>query len=218
MIALENITKSFRTKSGVLPVLKDITLTIRSGEFILLYGGSGSGKSTLLNILGLMDTPASGSYYLFGEETTGMSPARRTKLRGETIGFIFQSFRLIPTMTAYENVELALGFRGVEKEQRKAAVTGALADVGLAERMRHYPTDLSGGEQQRVAIARAMILHPAVLLADEPTGNLDRETAAEIMELLRAQNTTVCMATHDEEMKRYADRTLRLKDGRIQEI
>ena len=206
MIALENITKSFRTKSGVLPVLKDITLTIRSGEFILLYGGSGSGKSTLLNILGLMDTPASGSYYLFGEETTGMSPARRTKLRGETIGFIFQSFRLIPTMTAYENVELALGFRGVEKEQRKAAVTGALADVGLAERMRHYPADLSGGEQQRVAIARAMILHPAVLLADEPTGNLDRETAAEIMELLRAQNTTVCMATHDEEMKRYADR------------
>jgi len=218
MIALENITKSFRTKSGVLPVLKDITLTIRSGEFILLYGGSGSGKSTLLNILGLMDTPASGSYYLFGEETTGMSPARRTKLRGETIGFIFQSFRLIPTMTAYENVELALGFRGVEKEQRKAAVTGALADVGLAERMWHYPADLSGGEQQRVAIARAMILHPAVLLADEPTGNLDRETAAEIMELLRAQNTTVCMATHDEEMKRYADRTLRLKDGRIQEI
>ena len=106
----------------------------------------------------------------------------------------------------------------MEKEQRKAAVTGALADVGLAERMRHYPADLSGGEQQRVAIARAMILHPAVLLADEPTGNLDRETAAEIMELLRAQNTTVCMVTHNEEMKRYADRTLRLKDGRIQEI
>lgn len=217
MIELRHITKSFRTKSGTLPVLKDISLHIRSGEFVLLYGGSGSGKSTFLNVLGLMDTPSSGSYHLFGEETACMSSSRRTRLRGETIGFVFQSFRLIPAMTAYENVELALGFRGVEKQQRQAAVTKALADVGLAERMGHYPADLSGGEQQRVAIARAMILHPALLLADEPTGNLDRETAAEIMALLRAQNTTVCMVTHDEDMKRYADRVLRLQDGRIQE-
>ncbi|MBQ8640998.1 MAG: ABC transporter ATP-binding protein [Clostridia bacterium] len=215
MIELRNITKSFRTRSGILPVLTDISLTIRGGEFVLLYGGSGSGKSTLLNILGLMDTPTSGRYYLCGEDTSAMTAARRTKLRGETIGFIFQSFRLIPTMTAYENVELSLGFRGIPKEQRKSAVEKALTDVGLGKRMDHYPADLSGGEQQRVAIARAMILHPAVLLADEPTGNLDRETAAEIMALLRAQNTTVCMVTHDETLSRYADTILRIREGRI---
>jgi len=217
MIELQHITKSFRTKSGVLPVLTDVSMHISEGEFVVLYGGSGSGKSTLLNIIGLMDVPTSGKYWLYGDDTYALSSARRTALRGENVGFVFQSFRLIAAMTAYENVELVLGFRGVEKKQRRAAVESVLADVGLAERMQHYPADLSGGEQQRVAIARAMVLRPALLLADEPTGNLDRETAAEIMDLLRMQKTTVCMVTHDQEMKRYADRVFHLINGIVEE-
>ena len=213
MLHLNHLSKSFRTRSGRLDVLRDISLSMEDGEFVMLYGASGSGKSTLLNILGLLDTPSSGEYLLDGKNVGTMSARERTALRGEKIGFIFQSYNLIPTMTAFENVELVLGYRGVPKAERRQRTEEALASVGLLERMHHRPSSLSGGEQQRAAIARAMILRPTLLLADEPTGNLDGETTAEIMTLIRSQPASVVMVSHNEELSGYADTVLRLKNG-----
>lgn len=216
MIELHNICKSYKTRSGRLDVLHDISLTIEEGSFTMLYGASGSGKSTLLNILGLMDTPSAGKYLLDGTDTAALSSGERTKLRGTKIGFIFQAYNLVSAMTAFENVELPLGYRGVPKEERRKRAEEALAAVGLADRMHHKPASLSGGEQQRAAIARAMVMKPSVLLADEPTGNLDEASAAEIMSLLRSVNATVVMVSHDESLASCADTVLRLKKGRIE--
>lgn len=215
MIELKNITKSFKTRHGRVDALRGISLSVEKGSFTMIYGASGSGKSTLLNILGLMDLPDGGEYLLDGVNMASLSRKERTLARGERIGFIFQSFNLIPVMTAYENVELVLGYRGVPKEERKIRVTEALESVGLGNRMHHRPAEMSGGEQQRAAIARAMIMKPSVLLADEPTGNLDSDTAREIMELIKSLGAAVVMVSHDEDLSVYADRIIRLKNGSV---
>lgn len=215
MIELKNITKSFKTRHGRVDALRGISLNVEKGSFTMIYGASGSGKSTLLNILGLMDLPDGGEYLLDGVNMASLSRKERTLARGERIGFIFQSFNLIPVMTAYENVELVLGYRGVPKEERKIRVTEALESVGLGNRMHHRPAEMSGGEQQRAAIARAMIMKPSVLLADEPTGNLDSDTAREIMELIKSLGAAVVMVSHDEDLSVYADRIIRLKNGSV---
>lgn len=213
MVKTENITKSFKTSHGRLDVLKGISFSIEKGEFMMLLGKSGGGKSTLLNILGLMDTPTGGTYLLDGQDMGTISAKEKTKIRGSKIGFVFQAYNLISTMTAYENVELPLGYQGMAKEKRRALVLEALEKVGLSERATHLSVDMSGGEQQRVAIARAMVIRPQLILADEPTGNLDRDTSAEIMELLRGLGCTVFMVTHNEELLSYADRFIRLERG-----
>lgn len=213
MVKTENITKSFKTSHGRLDVLKGISFSIEKGEFMMLLGKSGGGKSTLLNILGLMDTPTGGTYLLDGQDIGSISAREKTKIRGSKIGFVFQAYNLISTMTAYENVELPLGYQGMAKEKRQALVLEALEKVGLSERASHLPVDMSGGEQQRVAIARAMVIRPQLILADEPTGNLDRDTSAEIMELLRGLGCTVFMVTHNEDLLSYADRFIRLERG-----
>lgn len=215
MITLNNITKSYKTSRGRVDALRGVSLSIDEGSFTMLYGSSGSGKSTLLSILGLIDDPTSGEYFIGDENMLRKSQKEKTAARGEKIGFIFQSFNLIPTMTAFENTELPLGYRGVKKEERRKRVTEALEAVGLGDRMHHRPSELSGGEQQRAAIARAMIMKPKILLADEPTGNLDTDTAREIMELLSSLGSTVIMVSHDEDLAVYADRVIRLKKGAV---
>ncbi|MBR3999686.1 MAG: ABC transporter ATP-binding protein [Clostridia bacterium] len=215
MITLTNITKSYRTKSGRVDALSGVSLSIDEGSFTMLYGSSGSGKSTLLSILGLLEMPTSGEYFIGDENMLEKSKKEKTAARGEKIGFIFQSFNLIPTLTAFENAELPLGYRGVPKSERQERVKKALESVGLGDRMHHRPSELSGGEQQRAAIARAMIMKPKILLADEPTGNLDRDTAREILELIASLDSTVVMVSHDEDLAVYADRVIRLKNGRI---
>ena len=215
MIELKNIHKSFRTKQGNLDVLRGVSMEIPEDSFCLLYGASGSGKSTLLNLLGLLDTPTSGDYFWNGENMAGLSERQRTAIRRDRIGFVFQSFRLIPVMTAFENVELPLGFMGIEKTLRRTLTEEALERVGLKERMAHLPDNLSGGEQQRIAIARAIVTKPRIVLADEPTGNLDKDTAEEIMNLLEGLDAAVFMVTHDESLSRYADRVYTLKNGVI---
>lgn len=215
MIELKNIHKSFRTKQGNLDVLRGVSLEIPEDSFCLLYGASGSGKSTLLNLLGLLDTPTSGDYFWDSENMAGLSERQRTAIRRDRIGFVFQSFRLIPVMTAFENVELPLGFMGIEKTLRRTLTEEALERVGLKERMAHLPDNLSGGEQQRIAIARAIVTKPRIVLADEPTGNLDKDTAEEIMNLLKGLGAAVFMVTHDESLSRYADRVYTLKNGVI---
>ena len=215
MIELKNIHKSFRTKQGNLDVLRGVSMEIPEDSFCLLYGASGSGKSTLLNLLGLLDTPTSGDYFWDSENMAGLSERQRTAIRRDRIGFVFQSFRLIPVMTAFENVELPLGFMGIEKTLRRTLTEEALERVGLKERMAHLPDNLSGGEQQRIAIARAIVTKPRIVLADEPTGNLDKDTAEEIMNLLKGLGAAVFMVTHDESLSRYADRVYTLKNGVI---
>lgn len=215
MIELKNIHKSFRTKQGNLDVLRGVSMEIPENSFSILYGASGSGKSTLLNLLGLLDTPTSGDYFWDSENMAGLSERQRTAIRRDRIGFVFQSFRLIPVMTAFENVELPLGFMGIEKTLRRTLTEEALERVGLKERMAHLPDNLSGGEQQRIAIARAIVTKPRIVLADEPTGNLDKDTAEEIMNLLKGLGAAVFMVTHDESLSRYADRVYTLKNGVI---
>lgn len=217
MIQLENISKTFRTRYETVEAVKNVSFTLADGEFVMLLGKSGSGKSTLLNIVGLIDDADSGRYVLDGEEVTAMSRAEKTGLRGTRIGYIFQSFNLINTLTAFENVELPLGYRGVKKEERRELAVRALTEVGLGGRLHHKPAELSGGEQQRVAIARAAVMKPSLILADEPTGNLDMETTEEIMGLLKNISSTVFMVTHNESLLPYADRVLRLEKGVLAE-
>jgi len=215
MIQLKNIHKTYRTGQGSLDVLRGVSLEIPEKSFSILYGASGSGKSTLLNLLGMLDTPTSGEYFWDGENMAGYSEPRRTRIRSERIGFVFQSFRLIPVMSAFENVELPLGFMGIEKTRRRTLAEEALERVGLKDRLTHLPDNLSGGEQQRIAIARAVVTRPRIILADEPTGNLDRETAEEIMQLLKGLDAAVFMVTHDESLSKYADQVYTLKNGVI---
>src|SRR5438128_5127892 len=218
LIHLDGVTKVFLTDEVETHALSGIHLDIRTGEYVSIAGPSGCGKSTLLSILGLLDTPSAGSYSLKGSEVANLSFPDRARIRNREIGFIFQSFNLIGDLTVYENVELPLTYRGMSTGDRKAFVTEALDRVGMAHRAKRLPSQLSGGQQQRVAVARALAGKPAILLADEPTGNLDSKNGEGVMDLLKelhSSGATICMVTHDERFARHAERTVHLFDGRI---
>ena len=220
LIQLNSVTKVFLTDEVETHALSGIHLDIRDGEYVSIAGPSGCGKSTLLSILGLLDTPSNGSYALKGGEVANLSFADRARIRNREIGFIFQSFNLIGDLTVFENVELPLTYRGMSAGDRKTLVTQALDRVGMAHRAKHLPSQLSGGQQQRVAVARALAGKPAILLADEPTGNLDSRNGEAVMNLLKelhAGGATICMVTHDERFAQHADRTVHLFDGRVVE-
>jgi putative ABC transport system ATP-binding protein len=218
LIKLDGVTKVFFTDEVETHALSGIHLEIRKGEYVSIAGPSGCGKSTLLSILGLLDAPSDGSYLLNGRPVQGLSLPERARIRNREIGFIFQSFNLIGDLTVYENVELPLTYRGMAPAERKDRVTEALEKVGMGHRGRHLPSQLSGGQQQRVAVARALAGHPAVLLADEPTGNLDSKNGDAVMELLadlHKGGATIVMVTHDTRFARHADRTIHIFDGRV---
>jgi putative ABC transport system ATP-binding protein len=220
LIHLDDVTKVFLTDEVETHALSGIHLDIRDGEYVSIAGPSGCGKSTLLSILGLLDTPSGGSYALKGSEVANLSFPERARIRNREIGFIFQSFNLIGDLTVYENVELPLTYRGMSSGDRKTAVTQALERVGMGHRAKHLPSQLSGGQQQRVAVARALAGKPAILLADEPTGNLDSRNGEAVMDLLKelhASGATICMVTHDPRFAQNADRTVHLFDGRVVE-
>jgi putative ABC transport system ATP-binding protein len=219
---LTGVSKSFRQSGKEVHALRRVELTVNTGEHIAVQGPTGGGKSTLLQILGALDVPTSGEVELNGNPVSKMSRSELTKLRGSLIGFIFQNYNLIPTMTAQENVEVALVAIGVDAAERRARAIETLTKVGLADRLQHLPAELSGGQQQRVAIARALVKNPAVLLADEPTGNLDEQTRDEIMDLLEAQvaenEITLIVVTHDSAVAKRAGRRLNIKDGVVREV
>jgi putative ABC transport system ATP-binding protein len=218
LIHLEDVKKVFVTDEVETHALAGINMEIRRGEYIAIAGPSGCGKSTLLAILGLLDSPSDGNYQLNGQPVANLSSAERARVRNREIGFIFQAFNLIGDLTVYENVELPLTYRGMPASERKKLVTESLEKVGMAHRTRHYPSQLSGGQQQRVAVARALAGQPSILLADEPTGNLDSKNGEAVMDLLRNLHrggATICMVTHDPRFARYADRSIHLFDGRI---
>jgi putative ABC transport system ATP-binding protein len=220
MIELAGISRTFTMGDQEVRALSHIDLAIRAGEYVSVMGPSGSGKSTLLNIIGLLDQPSLGTYRLEQRDVTALSEAEQARVRRERIGFIFQSFHLIPRLTAAENVELPLILDGLAVAERRSRVRAALEQTGLTERADHRPAELSGGQRQRVAIARATILNPAVLLADEPTGNLDHKTGAEVvalLEKLNQQGTTVIVVTHDRELGGRATRRIQMRDGEIVE-
>jgi len=220
LIKLSALTKVFYTDEVETHALSGIHLEILRGEYVAISGPSGCGKSTLLSILGLLDSPTDGSYVLNGRHVQGLSLSERARIRNREIGFIFQSFNLIGDLTVYENVELPLTYRGMKSTERKERVTQALERVGMAHRAKHLPSQLSGGQQQRVAVARALVGHPSILLADEPTGNLDSKNGDAVMELLRELHragSTICMVTHDNRFARHADRTIHLFDGQVVE-
>ncbi len=218
LIHLRSLRKVFYTEELETHALADVHLDIERGEFVSIAGPSGCGKSTLLSIIGLLDTATGGEYRLEGEAVQDLSIARRTRIRNEAIGFIFQAFNLIGDLTVHENVELPLVYRDLPGRERRERVQAALERVGMAHREKHFPAQLSGGQQQRVAVARAIVGEPLILLADEPTGNLDSANGQAVMELLRelhADGATVCMVTHDPRYADMAARTVHLFDGRI---
>jgi putative ABC transport system ATP-binding protein len=220
LIALTGIKKVFYTDEVETHALSDIHLEIRKGEYIAIAGPSGCGKTTLLSILGLLDSPTDGSYTLDGQPVSRLTAAERARVRNRQIGFIFQAFNLIGDLTVYENVELPLTYRGMPAEERRTRVQAALERVGMSHRMKHFPAQLSGGQQQRVAVARAVAGDPAILLADEPTGNLDSTNGEAVMELLRELHqagATICMVTHDARYARHAERSVHLFDGKVVE-
>lgn len=216
VLRLEEVTKVHRSGDVSVPALRRVDLFVDQGEFVAIMGASGSGKTTLLGILGLLDRPTSGSYRLVGREVAGLPETRRARIRGKRIGFVFQAYNLIPRVTAYANVELPLVYAGMRRSERRSRVLEALAAVGLSERLRHVPAQLSGGEQQRVAIARALVVGPSVVLADEPTGNLDSASADDVLsmfERLNVEGATIVMVTHSSEVAEHASRLVRLADG-----
>src|SRR3984893_13347489 len=220
LIRLDAVSKVFVTDEVETHALQSIHFDVKKGEYLSISGPSGCGKSTLLAILGLLDTPSDGSYTLNGTRVDQMKLSERARIRNREIGFIFQAFNLIGDLTVYENVELPLTYRGMPSAERKKRVQEALERVGMSHRMKHYPSQLSGGQQQRVAVARALSGDPLILLADEPTGNLDSANGEAVMSLLRELHqagSTVCMVTHDPRYAEFADRTIRLFDGRIVE-
>jgi putative ABC transport system ATP-binding protein len=220
LIKLENIRKVFLTDEVETHALSGINLEIKKGEFTSIAGPSGCGKSTLLSILGLLDTPTEGGYLLNDQPVAKLDFAARARIRNREVGFIFQSFNLIGDLTVQENVELPLSYRGLGATERRERTQQALDKVGMSHRTRHYPSQLSGGQQQRVAVARALAGRPCILLADEPTGNLDSHNGEAVMDLLRdlhREGATICMVTHDVRFARFADRTIHLFDGRIVE-
>ena len=218
IISLRNITKTYKRQSGLLEVLRDINLDVNSGDFTAILGESGSGKSTLLNIIGMIDDMTSGEYLFNGEEVSGFSSDKKAKYRATKIGSIFQSYNLLYTMTAYENVELPLGYLGMSKAERHKKVLDCLDKVKLSDRITHRPSSMSGGEQQRVSIARAMAVDFDVILADEPTGNLDPKTTDEIMSILTQLNDigkTILLVTHDAHVASYCKNKLTVRNGTI---
>ncbi len=220
LIKLDQVSKVFVTDEVETHALSGIHLDIKKGEYVSISGPSGCGKSTLLAILGLLDTPSDGVYSLNGKPVTGLKLSERARIRNREIGFIFQAFNLIGDLTVYENVELPLTYRGMPSSERKRRVQESLERVGMSHRMKHYPSQLSGGQQQRVAVARALSGDPLILLADEPTGNLDSANGEAVMNLLKelhSAGSTICMVTHDPRYAEFADRTIRLFDGRVVE-
>ena len=218
MIKTEKLQKIFKTEEVETWALHDVTLEIKEGEFVAIMGPSGCGKSTLLNILGLLDNPTNGVYTLNGEDVSKYTEAQRTNLRKGVIGFVFHSFNLIDELNVYENIELPLLYMGVPKEERKQRVEEAMKRMDISHRVKHFPQQLSGGQQQRVAIARAVVANPKIILADEPTGNLDSKNGKEVMDLLTQLNkegTTVVMVTHSQHDAGYATRTINLFDGQV---
>jgi putative ABC transport system ATP-binding protein len=220
LIHLEGVTKVFITDEVETHALAGIHVDIKKGEYVSISGPSGCGKSTLLAILGLLDTPSDGTYILNGKPVSGLKMQERARIRNREIGFIFQAFNLIGDLTVYENVELPLTYRGTPGSERKKLVHEALEKVGMSHRVKHYPSQLSGGQQQRVAVARALVGSPSVLLADEPTGNLDSANGEAVMDLMRElhrNGATIVMVTHDPRYARFADRGIHLFDGRVVE-
>ncbi|HEY6404355.1 MAG TPA: ABC transporter ATP-binding protein [Blastocatellia bacterium] len=218
LLRMESVTKVFYTDEVETHALAGIHLEINQGDYVSIAGPSGCGKSTLLSILGLLDSPSEGSYQLNGKPVQGLSLSERARIRNREIGFIFQSFNLIGDLSVYENVELPLTYRGMNSAERKKRVNAALEKVGMAHRAKHLPSQLSGGQQQRVAVARAVVGDPLILLADEPTGNLDSTNGEAVMDLLRELHrggATICMVTHDTRFARHADRSIHLFDGRV---
>ena len=218
MIKTEKLQKIFKTEEVETWALHDVSLEIKEGEFVAIMGPSGCGKSTLLNILGLLDNPTNGVYTLNGEDVSKYTEAQRTNLRKGVIGFVFQSFNLIDELNVYENIELPLLYMGVPKDERKQRVEEAMKRMDISHRVKHFPQQLSGGQQQRVAIARAVVANPKIILADEPTGNLDSKNGKEVMDLLTQLNkegTTVVMVTHSQHDAGYATRTINLFDGQV---
>jgi len=218
LIEIENLTKIFYTDEVETHALSGVHLKVNKGEYVAMSGPSGCGKSTLLSIIGLLDTPTEGKYKLNGNTVENLDFGDRSRIRNREIGFIFQSFNLIGDLTVYENVELPLTYRGLSSNDRKERVQAALEKVGMSHRVKHYPAQLSGGQQQRVAVARAVAGDPAILLADEPTGNLDSTNGESVMDLLRElhrNGSTICMVTHDPRYAKHADREVDLFDGRV---
>src|SRR6266478_2263420 len=218
LIKMEGVKKVFYTDEVETHALSEIHLEIKKGQYISIAGPSGCGKSTLLSILGLLDSPSAGGYWLNGQPVANLTLSERTRIRDREIGFIFQAFNLIGDLTVYENVELPLTYRGTGAAERKQKVQHALERVGMAHRLKHYPSQLSGGQQQRVAVARALAGDPSILLADEPTGNLDSANGEQVMDLLRDLHkggATICMVTHDPRYAAHADRAIHLFDGRL---
>lgn len=218
MIVLEDLTKTYQMGDSTVYALDHLSLHIQPREFVSIIGPSGSGKSTLMNMIGCLDVPDTGSYFLEGEDVAGFSEGKLSTIRNEKIGFIFQQFNLLPKLTAYENVELPLIYQKMKGKERAERVNEALQQVGLENRKHHRPTQLSGGQQQRVAIARALVTKPSIILADEPTGNLDSKSGTEIMNMiheLSKQGNTVVLITHDPSVAEQADRSIAIKDGKI---
>jgi len=219
VIRLKNIVKNYKVGTQVVRALRSVNIVINEGEYVAIMGASGSGKSTMMNVIGCLDTPTSGNYMLNGKDVSDLSDDELAEIRNSEIGFIFQTFNLMPRNTALENVMLPLVYAGVRKQERVERAEKILANVGLEERMEHKPNELSGGQRQRVAVARALVNRPAILLADEPTGNLDSTTSEEIMQLfseIHKQGNTLVVVTHEEDIARHAHRIIRLKDGQVE--
>ena len=219
IIETKNIAKRYVMGSEIIDALKDVTITIKKGEYVAFMGPSGSGKSTLMNIIGCLDSPTSGTYILNNKDVSGMSENELAEVRNKEIGFVFQTFNLLPRQSSLENVALPLIYAGYSKSARTEKAQAVLASVGLGERSMHKPNELSGGQRQRVAVARALVNNPSILLADEPTGNLDTKTSYEIMQLfheIHEKGNTIIMVTHEEDIANYAHRIIRLRDGLIE--
>lgn len=219
IIDIQNIKKRYVMGSQIIDALKDVSISIQKNEYVALMGPSGSGKSTLMNILGCLDTPTTGSYKLNGTEVSEMTEDELARVRNKEIGFVFQTFNLLPRLTSLENVALPMIYAGMNKTDRTKRAEQVMEMVGLAERMDHKPMELSGGQRQRVAIARALVNNPSIILADEPTGNLDTKTSYEIMNIFEAINNagnTVILVTHEEDIARHAKRIIRLRDGLVE--
>jgi putative ABC transport system ATP-binding protein len=218
-LSIRDVTKVYRMGEVEVHALRGVSFDVASGEYVAIMGPSGSGKSTMMNVLGCLDIPSAGSYVLDGDDVSHLSDDRLAEIRNQKIGFVFQTFNLIPRSDVFHNVELPLVYAGMGRSERRQRTLAAIESVGLTDRMHHKPNELSGGQRQRVAIARALVTHPAIILADEPTGNLDTTTGAEIMAIfdeLHAAGNTILLVTHEEEVARHAHRVVKLRDGRIE--